>query len=412
MMLYAALFTLAANVWHQTTILLWELALGVPLLLVTSILVLSVRGRGRPFAAVLAVAPFCWALWQADTYLPLLPDFTNPSWPLAGLLPISLFLALFSCLRCWRSLLSPPWVLRQGQPPRRRRALLGLLFAWAVVILFLLVSVLPDELRRPLLDELWGRSPGNTDKGSPRPGSTPEPEPSTPPQSSYDFNPVMPPMNSSPEPEPVPAVSPSRTARSSSSVANHTGGTSPVRSSQPTAGKAQPSPSSSSQATTPTLGGAPIRMVSTAPKPGEVSVIVPILSETPAAQDLPAGITQASVPVSTTKLPRGPARNYPNLARDLAAEPALAGVGFEKTAGRTSLRIGSDPRILTRQQNADGTELLRVQCSTSSADSLGRQASGSVQLDVLMDPQGRILLCRTLEFQDAESALLLGQTGR
>lgn len=188
MMLLAGLSAIAASVWHQTAMLLWELAIGGPILIVAAVAMLRLRGGWRFLGALLAAGPAAWAVWQLATYVPLLPDFVAASWPIFCFMPIAAVLAILATLRCWRSVFSNAWILVPGQPPRRRHAVGGIVFATLVVGLIAGVGFAPDELRRPAMMALWGRAPAPTAAKARTPSA---------PSRQIEVNPVLPPMNSS-----------------------------------------------------------------------------------------------------------------------------------------------------------------------------------------------------------------------
>lgn len=211
MMLAAGLCAVGAAIWHQTTILPWELGIGGPVLIVTALLMLLLRGGGRYLAVLLAAAAGAWGFWQLRTYLPILPDFLPQSWPVICLLPIACLLAMLAALRGVRSLWSAGWVQVPGQPPHPRRAPGGVVLAVLVVGLVTAVGFLPHDLRSQLLRPLRPSPPSTlpgavaSHNGADRPTA-----------GGYDHNPLLPPLNSvapsSPVSPPPPASSASNPA--------------------------------------------------------------------------------------------------------------------------------------------------------------------------------------------------------
>ena len=215
MMLLAGLCAIVAAVRYQTTIFLWELGIGGPILIITAIFMLRLRGGWRWLAALLAAGPAAWAIWQLHTYLPLLPDFLPKSWPVLCFLPIACLLAILATLRSWRSLWSAGYVLVPGKPPRKKRAPGGVIFAALVVGAVAGVGYLPNDARSALLQPLRpsARSPLTGTAGtvsSPAKQNTAH---------NYAANPVLPPANSTPAPAGV-AVPQTSTAKPPSNVGN------------------------------------------------------------------------------------------------------------------------------------------------------------------------------------------------
>lgn len=356
MMLAASVVAAGACVFHQTTVVLPEMAAGVPLLLITGILMLVLRGGGRFVAALFAVGSAVWAVWQGMTYLPMLHEFLDNSWPELTWLLVMVHLPVLAAVRCLKSLISPPWRIREGRPPARRRAIFGILWVWFVVGVLVGLGFIPAEARRPLVNVINGQEPEwrpNSQVSGPSKESG-----RTYPESDYNANPVMPPMSGG-------------------------SGTTPADSEG-------------------TISG--IRTVSTAPKPGETSVI-PIAPIEPAVADPIASSSGAVVRPDYTVTPakrRGP-HSLPNLARDVAALPKLAEVPFASTQGRSRFRINSDARVVSQTVRPDGTDLVRVRCTTTLEDATGRRSQGQAFINLVVDAKGRILHSGTPEIIDQES---------
>jgi len=360
MMLAASFAAAGACVFHQTTVVLPEMAAGVPLLLITGVLMLVLRGAGRFVAALLAVGCAVWAVWQGLTYLPMLHEFLDSSWPDLTWLLVMVHLPVLAAVRCLKSLLSPPWRLREGRPPARRRAIFGVLWVWFVVGLLVGFGFLPTEVRRPLVNVINGQEPewrpNSQVASTPTTSGTATRSGKTYPENDYNSNPVMPPMSGG------------------NSTASEQG----------------------------TVSG--IRMVSTAPQPGQ-TVVIPTAPIEPAVADPIPSSTSAVVRPDYSVTPakrRGP-HALPNIAREVAALPKFAEVSFSATQGRSRFRINPDARIVSQTVRPDGTDLVRVRCTTTLEDASGRKTQGQAFLNIVVDAKGRILHSGTPEIIDQES---------
>ena len=436
MMLFAGTFAVAATVYYQTTIILWELAIGGPLLITAALFMLILSGSGRYLAALLALACGAWGYWQLHTYLPLFPEMLEKSWPLFGFLPAATVLAILAAVRCLRSLISPPYVFVAGQAPRRRYAILGILFAYVILGCIAGLSFLPDSVRRPMLRDMWGRYSYDPPTESTPQSVTQTPSPEATPETAqeaklpekiqivqapgYDLNPVLPPMNSQASTDQplgsssyatsVSQVTPP--AKKTTRVPTNAREPAPLAKTELT--KIAKSPVSSSAAlTAPTQ---PARKVEDGS--GQSPATSPILSKgttgsvktaatvSPATKKQGPALPVTEPNIMDTALPAfGTPKAYSGLADSLSESPVLNDVSFAETGGQTELSIKSDQKILQRQANPDGTELLRVRYSTELRDIQGRKSQGYLLLDVLMDGKGRVLRSLPVEMSDSETDL-------